>query len=98
MRPSVARALLRSADSITARPSLRSTALLQWQFYENQGAHYVRSCRKVGSRATYSTRNTSQQPASQPSNDSTSSPKDQKKHRTTTLPFQYPPEFGFVFE
>ena len=86
MRPSVARALLRSSARTPPRSALRGAAPWPCQLRE-PGAQYMLSSRRVGGRAAYSTGNTSSYAEWTPN-----------KNWRTTLPFEFPPEFGFVFE
>lgn len=86
MRPSVARALLRSSAQTPPRSALRGAAPRPWQLRE-PGAQCMLPSRRVGCKAAYSTDNTSRDAESTPN-----------KNWRTTLPFEFPPEFGFVFE
>lgn len=87
MRPSVARALLRPSARVLPRASARGAAPRPWQMRE-PGAQFALSPWRVGDRAAYSTRDTSSDDAERTPN----------KNWRTTLPFEFPPEFGFVFE
>lgn len=97
MRLSVARALLRSSGQVP-RASLRGAAPFRWQSREAPGPHCMLSAGRAGCRAAYSTHDTPSDPASKsPPTDPKTIPK-HNTHWRTTLPFEFPPEFGFAFE